>query len=262
MENQEWSLEVTDLACFQPLTARSTLPQIQIIKPWPLVSKKLKYKAREITASYLLSQRNLSEQLQLGILLMVNVTCLSIPLTLAKKISQFFFPSLYFMYFRGGKKTIHFNHVCSMASQQVIIHMAIHDRLAHSSLKWDIFDNTRTIINTTSGCMCGKEAQRELARGDKIIVLVKQLASYLSIYPSPAGASNGIGISPQVISRPWQVRVGEGPDPPPTLGLSRPVPPHRPLRSHHPGRFLCRRACQDRSKSAIVFITITRTKLF
>lgn len=87
------------------------------------------------------------------------------------------------MFFRGGKKTIHFNHVCSMTSQQVIIHMASHDRLAHNSLKWDIFDNTRTIINTTSGCMCGKEAQRELARGDKIIVLVKQLASYLS----PAG---------------------------------------------------------------------------
>lgn len=27
--------------------------------------------------------------------------------------------------------------------------------------------------------MCGKEAQRELARGDKIIVLVRQLAIYL-----------------------------------------------------------------------------------
>jgi hypothetical protein len=88
------------------------------------------------------------------------------------------------MFFRGGKKTIHFNHVCSMTSQQVITHMASHDRLAHNSLKWDIFDNTRTIINTTSGCMCGKEAQRELARGDKIIVLVKQLAIYLSIYLS------------------------------------------------------------------------------
>jgi hypothetical protein len=33
-----------------------THPQIQIIKPWPLVSKKLKYKAREITASHLLSR--------------------------------------------------------------------------------------------------------------------------------------------------------------------------------------------------------------
>jgi hypothetical protein len=102
----------------------------------------------------------------------------------SKKNITVFFPSLYFMFFRGGKKTIHFNHVCSMTSQQVITHMASHDRLAHNSLKWDIFDNTRTIINTTSGCMCGKEAQRELARGDKIIVLVKQLAIYLSIYLS------------------------------------------------------------------------------
>lgn len=45
--------------------------------------------------------------------------------------------------------------------------------------------------------MCGKEAQRKLARGDKIIVLVKGLAIFTT-----SKANNGLSISSQVISCP------------------------------------------------------------
>lgn len=74
------------------------------------------------------------------------------------------------MFLRGGKKTIHFNHLCSMTSQQVIIHLANRDRLAHTSLKWDISENTCTIINTVSESACVVK-RLKAARGDKIAAI-------------------------------------------------------------------------------------------
>lgn len=157
---------------------------------------------------------------------------------------------------------------------QNITYMAPRDWPAHNSLKWHIFYNSvKDKLYKQSDRLSLHVwywGAQSIRGGDKIIKLRLLLfvplldfthLKHISAKPKNkirklSHTHNGFSITPQVISCSWQVRVGEGSDPPPTTGLGGQVPPHRPIGSHHMRVFLCRWAHQDRGKFKVISISI------